>query len=252
MNNDVIIINGAFVGGYGKSGENLPHEMINFFRADNEQFYVYITPLGVLNAKYSIKDIKGILFVRNAGNSLVEVLAKAEVNENSEYFTKNIKLSKKQISSKKAKEEYVKNIETENICYGSATLSQIHEKNKIDNDIYVTLRVDKICLPKKTFYLTYNTQKQAKDVLLISEENKKRGKKINNQSMLAYYEKNSVTNSYKTLEMIIKDEKNEYWKDANDTPKLELDKIQDNHSFLKITRQQDNELVFSRLRALVS
>ena len=85
-----ILLNSMFVGNYGLDKGNLPHEVINFFRADNGQFYVYITPYGTISPNMDIEDLKAILFVHNVGNGLIEVVAKAELDESSTLFTQGI------------------------------------------------------------------------------------------------------------------------------------------------------------------
>lgn len=95
-----LVINNVFVGGYGHNKGNLPHEMINFFKDDNGNFYIYITPYGALDAKYSAGEIEGVLFVRSVGNSLVEVLAKAIVSPCDDwFFTQGVQLYGKGDSS---------------------------------------------------------------------------------------------------------------------------------------------------------
>lgn len=56
---DTIIINNTYAGNYGFDKNNQPHEMINFFRADDLNFYVYITPYGILNDKIKKDMLKG-------------------------------------------------------------------------------------------------------------------------------------------------------------------------------------------------
>lgn len=243
-NKNVIILNGAFVGGYGKSGENLPHEMINFFKADNDKFYVYITPSGVLDSSILAEQIKGIIFVRTAGDCMVEVLAKAELGKDGQYYTQGFNLKSKQMTKFDAK-KYKKITNNENfeenekIKYAGATIQKIHEKNKEDNNIFVTMKVEKICLPKKTFYLTYKKNSEKQDIIYVAD------KKINNQSMLAYYYDGD--DGYITLNQIIEDKNEEYWKDFIDTPKFELDKVENNKSIFKAIKKQDDEVVFSNM-----
>lgn len=244
---DTIIINNAFVGNYGKCEQNLSHEVINFFKADENKngdnnYYIYISPYGLLKKEIKKEDIKGILFVRTAGDSMVEVLAKAELDENSEYYTKDITSSN--IKKVEVKKDYDNSIA--DIKYGGVTIQKIHSKNKEGDDIVVTFKVARICLPKKTFYLTYKENViKKKDVFVIKELNEKVGKKINNESMLVYYDKEKNKDSYAELEKIIKDENKELWKSETETLKYNPNDIEDNDSFFKVTRQQDNEVMFS-------
>ena len=264
-NQDVIIINNTYAGRYGQNKDNLPHEMINFFRADddpnnkdnNPGFYIYITPAGIINNKIKKENIKGIIFIRNAGNGMVEVLGKAELGENSKFYTQGISSSKenqiaKVDNSTKKVDETKKCLKAINeaIKYGGKELSKIHEG---DEGILVSMKVDKICLPKKTFYLTYKAENQGllNDVYYLpANDGTSDGKKIANESMLAYYYKDDNANAYKVLlEYILKN--NELWKDASETPICDTSKIDDeikgNDNFFKITRQQDNEVMFSNM-----
>lgn len=258
---DVIIINNTYAGRYGQNKDNLPHEMINFFRADNDSgYYIYITPSGLINNKIEKENIKGIIFIRNAGNGMVEVLGKAEIGENSEFYTQGISSSKEnQIAKvngskndediqnkKKALKEIYKKIN-----YGGTSLDKIHQG---DTGILVSMKVDKICLPKKTFYLTYKAENEdlLNDVYFLpANDGTSDGKKIANESMLAYYYENDNTNAYNDLIKILNDKENELWKDASETPICDTSKIDDeikgNDNFFKITRQQDNEVMFSNM-----
>lgn len=270
---DTIIINNTYAGNYGFDKNNLPHEMINFFRADDLNFYVYITPYGVLNDRIKKDDIKGILFVRSVGNGLVEVLAKAEIGNKSEFYTEGLQLfgenkeepkksrSIKSIYCEKGTNRKEKLKETKNklssvaqtVKYGDVSLSTIHKGNVRDNEIFLSLKVDKICLPKKTFYLGYKNSNQyviSDDIFIINEGDNEIGKKINNQSMLSYYyNTGKTTTSYKKLEGIIGNQK--LWKDETQTPTFDSNNISDYYSdfdnFFKVTRQEDNEVMFSNM-----
>lgn len=261
-NRNVIIINNAYTGSYGQNQNNLPHEMINFFKADEELgYYVYITPTGTINNKIAKEDIKGILFIRSVGNGMVEVLGKAELGDNSEFYTEGIGLNKdNKISSvhgKKAndivsaKEEYLSEI-NQSIFYGTKSLEYIHETNSSDNGILVSMKVDKICLPKKTFYLTYKSENQEllnNVYFLPANDGKSDGKKIANESMLAYYFEKDNKNAYDILKNKVLD--GDLWKSEKETRKYNSQDIDDiimgNNNFFKITRQQDNEVMFSNM-----
>ena len=274
-----IIINNTYAGNYGADKDNLPHEVINFFKADQDgEFYVYITPYGTLNNKIKKDDIQGILFVRSVGNGLVEVLAKAEVGKTGEFYTQGITLygenktdpSKshsiqsiefEETLSKEAKLEKIKNkknelqLLNEKIKYGGTSLKKIHEPNQKDNEILVSLKVEKICLPKKTFYLSYkstNATESNDDIYLIKEDGEKNGKKINNQKMIAYYYENDkeTAGSYERLLNIINDDE-KLWKNSSETPAYNPQDISETFNiydnFFKVTRQQDNEVMFSNM-----
>ena len=68
-----IVINWMFSGNY--LIDNLGHEIINIFKADNDKCYVYLNPSGKLTKENSGVDT--MLMVQNVGNHTVEVIAKA-------------------------------------------------------------------------------------------------------------------------------------------------------------------------------
>lgn len=278
---NTIIINNTYAGNYGADKDNLPHEVINFFKSDkNDEFYVYITPYGTLNNEITKKEIKGILFVRSVGDGLVEVLAKAELGKSGEFYTQGISLygenksdpsKSHSIKSIRVKGEQPKESKStaiiekkkkelqelnKTIKYGGTSLKEIHKANQKDNEILVSLKVEKICLPKKTFYLSYkstNATESNDDIYLIKEETEEKGKKINNQKMIAYYyEDNEQTkDSYNKLSAIIEDKDKKLWKDSSETPTYNsqniLDEFKIYDNFFKVTRQQDNEVMFSNM-----
>lgn len=263
QNQKVIIINNTYTGSYGQNQNNLPHEMINFFRADDDLgYYIYITPSGTINSKIKKEDIEGIIFIRSIGNGLVEVLGKAELGNNSEFYTQGLSLNKKSdissVDGSKSKtiiserKELLKNV-NETIKYGKKSLMQIHQNNATDNNILVSIKVDKICLPKKTFYLTYRADNKEllNDIYFLpANDGESDGKKIANESMLAYYYEKDNGAAYNILKNDVLDSDN-LWKHENETPKYDPheidDTIMEGNNFFKITRQQDNEVMFSNM-----
>ena len=252
-----LVINNVFVGGYGHNKGNLPHEMINFFKADNDNFYIYITPYGVLDAKYSACDIEGVLFVRSVGDSLVEVLAKAVFDQDdSAFFTQGVKLSNSNdYSIKIGKEKYTEKLEKDkqakgDITYGGKSLSKIHDGNVKDNEIFVSMRVKEICLPKKAFYLTNKKSKAIRDNIKYIGEEEQEGKKIANQSMKVYYPDkidDKENQSYNELKIVFDGNETFAWQSPENTPKYNSKNIVNDDNFFKATRQQDNEVMFSNM-----
>ncbi len=258
-NQKVIIINNMFTGGYGLNGENLPHEMINFFRDKNNGFNVYITPTGTINKSIKEEDIRAIIFIRNYENGMVEVLGKAEGIQPKKFYTQGINLDKQnQIKDSNGKTAATIKKElsdiNKSIFYGEKSLTDIHISNASDNGILVSMTVDKICLPQKTFYLSYKpeNEKLFNDVYFLpSDDGNGPGKQIANQSMLAYYYETDNKYAYDKLNEILKDDKNEFWENESKTPEYnaaEIDKdLVGIDNFFKITRQQDNEVMFSNM-----
>ena len=70
-----ILINQLFAGAYLQEGTNIGHEVINLFRDDNDENYLYITPMGNVKGH----NVDKVLFVQNiAGRETMEVVMKAE------------------------------------------------------------------------------------------------------------------------------------------------------------------------------
>lgn len=253
-----ILINSVFVGGYGFNKGNLPHEMINFFKADDEKFYIYITPYGVIDRNISAKDLAAVLFVRNAGNNLVEVLAKAELDEESVLFTDGIqlygsnnpdssKIKQIKVDTKAQKERKAKYLaDTKNIKYCGKSLADIHSKNAEDNDVFVSLKVKSICLPTKTIYLTSKKDAVAlrPHVYYIGHEFNDNGK-IANQSMKKYIDSSAHKEGYIVLKDLI--DNPDLWFGSSDTPKFDPSVAVEKSNFFKVTRQQDNEVMFTNM-----
>ena len=72
------MLNKMYVGEYiSNEFDNIGHEFINLFQADNGKYYIYAMPYGNISNKHDNK-IKTILLVRNCGKHTLEILAKAE------------------------------------------------------------------------------------------------------------------------------------------------------------------------------
>ena len=70
-----ILINQLFAGSYLQEGTNIGHEIINIFRDDNDENYLFITPYGNVNGH----DVDKVLFVQNIkARETMEIVMKAE------------------------------------------------------------------------------------------------------------------------------------------------------------------------------
>lgn len=236
MSKKCILLNSIMVGSYGFNQGNLPHEIINFFKADDENYYVYITPHG--NVSVDPKSIKYVFFIRSVDKrpGFAEVVAMAEVGDNPEFYCARESVSEGKIKEddKKREQEKWEKI----IKYDGVSIFNIHKLNKEDNDIRVSMKVKAIRLPKETIFLRYKTKK-------VSHVDKGHvfDNKIINQSMKKiYYEENDGNGDYKYLKELAKEE--DLWEDV----KKYDEKINHNsNNFFTITRQQDNELMFSNM-----
>lgn len=77
MNNNEqkeVLIAKVFCGRYLFDGENIGHEVIDFFDTDNGERYLYIAPDGIVNDH---PNVEAVLLIRSYGNTLGEVVGLA-------------------------------------------------------------------------------------------------------------------------------------------------------------------------------
>lgn len=73
---DTILINIMYTGDY--TNKNIGHEIINMYKTDNKDNYLYISPYGYVTNSWDNR-IKTILYARSAGKDKLEIIAKAEI-----------------------------------------------------------------------------------------------------------------------------------------------------------------------------
>ena len=215
-----ILVNNMFVGDFGLNQGNLPHEIINLFKADNGRFYCYITPLGKVRPN---ENIDTILFVRSTNiPNVLEVISKAE----------------------HIKKVFNENSDISDIKYGGVSIKDIHKGNYEDNPIYVTYEVEKISFPKKPIYITSNKNIDIKEFPNITYTGKT---KFNNTSMKTYVEYSSKKDStYQILKDLIYSNN---WLSSKQTLTYNNTKntYVDVENFFDILHIQDLEVSFSNM-----
>lgn len=241
-----ILLNSAFVGSYADNIDNLSREVINFVRADDRKCYIYLSPYGSYTDKSD--GVDDILFVKNCGDGVVEILAKAKIKSGVEPFSKGIG----RIRGEKTKikdgdiEEYTKRVKNAEITYGGKTLAQIF--NLKDENTYeelvVTMEVVDIVLPKRFIGLTLREEcSEDGRIFHLTGKNK-----LTPQSMRCYFdedsEKKGEKESFAILKRIIE---SDVWGESVETYDEQKAKIVENDNFFKATLQQDNEVMFSNM-----
>lgn len=140
-----ILINQLFAGSYLEEGSNIGHEVINLFRDDNDDNYLFITPSGIVNGH----NVERVLFVQNIkGNKTMEVVMKAEgLHETTGDEIKQIFYSGVNIVD----------IFKKNLYHGELDATSI--------DIMATYRADKVLFPKKDkrIIITVDSTYEAED-----------------------------------------------------------------------------------------
>ncbi len=234
MNNNeeeknVILINKMYTGSYldDNDGNNIGHEIINFFKDDIGNNYIYITPYGgPKNLKSDIKDrIKYVLFTSPTVKGRYTILAKAEVKKC--LFVEETKNQYNHIFRDKYRD--IHNKQAQEIIYNNKRIYDIYKDN-INNDeaIYATFLINDIKKANKKIEVNLKGNKDKENVTIISVnneekyffkyiENKPQLKMIRNNNFYGYYKKEKKNNPSKeninqALTEII--DKEEYWKET--------------------------------------
>ena len=72
-----IIINKMYVGGYLSEGDNIGHEIINLYKADDGKNYIYLNSQGTIESSHGESCIT-VLLVRKFASKTYKILAKAD------------------------------------------------------------------------------------------------------------------------------------------------------------------------------
>lgn len=135
MNEDrkIILINKMCTGSFNI--DNIGHEIINYFKDDNNENYIYVLPYGGIASKYDDK-IDIIIMTSSLSNKRIEVQAIVELDDDSQIHRGgdrgSIEAHKNQLDKLK------------DITYGGIRLDEIFKDNKgNDKAIYITFKAKK-------------------------------------------------------------------------------------------------------------
>ena len=240
MNNSKeILLNIMYTGTYLENeNANIGHEIINLFKADNGNNYIYVLPYGSMSKKHNDK-IKTILLVRRCNSKIIEILAKATDLEQVAYIEKIFKNNKKE----HIKQLQVKYIDENNITFGGVKPYKIYENNEGNYEsIYITFKANTLRKVSNPIYIT--TDKNNSDCHFMEGV-----KHFPSQSLKIYIQEE--TKAFEVLENIINNKT--LWEYKNTTPKVQdiIDKIKDDtdnkYNFINIIKKENDELVFSNL-----
>ncbi|GHT52580.1 hypothetical protein AGMMS49982_13210 [Bacteroidia bacterium] len=246
--NGVILINNLFTGEYiSEDSGNIGHEIINLYKSDNGNFYIYANPYGNVDSKWDNR-IKHIIFVRSISGNKAQVIAKAmdvkQILTNAQHANKAATQDTQNKEKQKAAEQQ-EYITANNIKYGGVSIEKIFSENISDINI--------------SYFVTFLAQsvsrvKQDKEIYLSTDINDKencihleKGTRITNEQLKRYVQVGEA--DYKRLNDLINDES--YWEDIpnnNIVNKIKLEQ-QENPSLLKIIKKQNDEIVVSNLIA---
>ncbi|MCH5227746.1 MAG: PD-(D/E)XK nuclease family protein [Muribaculaceae bacterium] len=150
-----IIINRMYAGSY--LSDNIGHEVINLFRADNNNFYIYINPYGSVSKE--ALNFENILLVRLAGKNLFEVIGLATGLTPAYCVTNPGNQTKKSFDDVlKAQNDYIKS--QNGVSYGGVSIIDIFSSASLQ-DIYISFKADCVREPKEgqRIFLYYKEKK---------------------------------------------------------------------------------------------
>lgn len=234
-----IIINKMYVGAYLSEGDNIGHEIINLYKADDGKNYIYLNSQGTIELAHGQNKIT-VLLVRKFAAKTYKILAKAE--DVTILDLANSKLTRE--------ERYRGQVEL-GLTYGGISLVDLFNENSYhgsleeEKNAYTTFVADKVVKPKNQIYITDDESASGDNIFFI-RTNKGFGK----QTLREFYNENEKPFSFTDLNQII--ENRELWEEVNSTQAIsELPELQKDpyFNFLKIIRQEDNELAFSNMFA---
>lgn len=229
---ETIIIERMYAGGY--LGDNIGHEIINTFKTDAGENYIYISPWGIINPKY--QNVKAVLLVRLINEHCYEVIGYASnlillLSQEAMMNTKH---------AGRIEDERQQNIIKENeIMYGGLPVNEIFSEQ--DNTVFVTFRAG-----------NYRNVKQQKKLYIVDDEDYVLNEsyifvpefRFSNQSLKLYAPKFERAKAFEKLNNIIQTER--YWENKNTSSVVGI-KTEDESTLgiLDVIGKGDDELVYS-------
>lgn len=152
-----IILNNVFPNaGYMTTYDNIGHETVNLFKAD-EGYFIHLNAYGTYNKPVDCLDVLNLAYV---GNGLYKVISKAV---NCSVFDGANIIGK---DAKKREERF--NKQKEAIHYDGIPIYKFFEKNRSmkgmeEKDLFVTFKADGIYEPKQDIYVAFKNCKSLAD-----------------------------------------------------------------------------------------
>lgn len=217
-----ILLNKMYTGSFTTTAIDIGHEIINFFKTDDGENYVYVVPYGGM-AKEHNDQISHILFTGAQKDDKFEILAKVVGHE--QIFRHGNR------GNKTTNAEQVQYIIENNIKYGGKYLHKIMQHNTGNSEAtYVSFKAQKIIRAKKPIIVDQSSAE-------FSEINLKRSKGFVHEGGLAY----------DTLVKMINDDS--LWEDDDTTKTVDVSKYTkiDDTNFLQLIRKEHDETIFTNL-----
>lgn len=232
-NERCILMIKMFTGEYLTQDQNIGHEIVNIFRADNDMHYIYAPWSGLLGRNKDGK-VTDILLVQNIGNNKLQVLARINNISADQHIAQRAKLTDEEVRKNIA--EYAKD---RHVAYNNMPISSVFTNNTYKNkpDIsaaYFTFEIpsEQFRKPLQPIYLTTNKGKYLLQNTKIRQ--------------LAYYTP-ANGKDFRTLSLLIDNKK--LWEDEDTSTSVSQNIHASRRTFLTLCRKEYDELVFSNLIA---
>ncbi|MBQ9682900.1 MAG: PD-(D/E)XK nuclease family protein [Neisseriaceae bacterium] len=229
-----ILLNRLYVGKF--LNENIGHEVINLFKADDDKNYVYINHTGKLGAGHN--EIENILLVQGINYKTLEIIAKAKVVQSVWDMPDEERIKKQR-----------------QVTYDGVTLKEIF--NQGDDYPYISYEVENVFYPTQKTYITIDENfNQSTGYIVLLPNSNNAIKKLAGQSLHFFFaEKGDKSEVYKVVDNLINDESK--WKTENRTQKISVNEYKENmknnelevddFNFLKLIKKVDDELSYSNM-----
>lgn len=177
--NREIIINKMYTGAYLSEGDNIGHEIINLYKADDGKNYIYLNPQGTIDVSHWENKIT-ILLVRKFASKTFKVLAKAE----------DVTILDFSDSKLPRIERYKRQVEL-GLTYGGVCLVDLFNENlyngsfEEEKNTYTTFVADEVIKPKNQIFIT-DDESVSDDIIFFIRTNNGFGK----QTLREYYKEN--------------------------------------------------------------
>ena len=241
-----ILINSMYndnKGAYANEEKNIVHEIINLFKTDNGNYYIYIVSDGMINANHN-DCVSDIILTRNTGDKTAEIVAWVKNPIQIAKCKKNLKKEQNKLIILEEQSKYL-----DEIKYGGVSISEIFKGNtyrgKLESEknmIYATYKAKEVLIPKESIFLTYKKENSYKPNTYFIK------KHFINNSQRAYIEENEK--DFMTLENLFKADR---WKE-NEFAKIDVEeymkkreKKEEHFNFLKLIHHEYYEPAFSNL-----
>lgn len=246
MKNEDIVFNRMYVGKY--IFENLGHEIINMYAADNGNHYLYLNATGNFEKKHK-GCIGTMLLTKSFKQNVIEIIGMAtdleEVPEAEQSLGRDYKVTKGKICKKQ--EKYIKSQDGE-IKYGGVSILDIFNDAE-QQSIFITYKAKKFYKPRKQIFIAFgidlDNKELPKDAEVLVKLTQLNWAKTSLKQYL--YPKETTNEDYRKIATIVNN--SDLWVEDNTKVEYNAEIAQREISLIDICQIQNDENCFSNMLA---